>query len=60
MKKSKIKQAVRQAVQKHYGDAGFTATADRMMKSLFSSIDKLYNSKIKKHGKEEERENKKV
>ena len=49
MKKSKIKQVIKKTVQKQYGEAGFTATADRMMRSLFGSIDKLYASKKAKY-----------
>lgn len=45
MKKSKIKKIIRTTVVEVYGDAGYTATADKFLNLFNKRIDKLYNSK---------------
>ena len=47
MKKSKIKFIIKKAVQKHYGDAGFTATAGKLLKEITDELNKLYDKKHK-------------
>lgn len=42
-KKKKVKIAIKKAVMKHYNDAGFTATADKMLKTFYNEIEKIYN-----------------
>lgn len=48
MKKSKLKFAVKKAVVKHYAYlGGYTNTAERVLKEIYSEIDKEYNKKHK-------------
>lgn len=45
MKKSKIKFIIRKCVVETYGKAGYTTTADSLLKLFNGKIDKLYKSK---------------
>ncbi len=41
MKKSKLILAVKKVIKKHYGDAGFTNTADVLLKDILKAINRL-------------------
>ena len=45
MKKSKVKKVIRDMIVKHYGEAGYTATADRFLRESNKLLDKLFNQK---------------
>jgi hypothetical protein len=43
MKKSKLKLVIRNAIKRHYGDKGLTATADKLRGEIMMAVDKEYN-----------------
>lgn len=45
MKKSKIKKIIRDSIIEAYGEAGYTATADKFLNLFNKRINKLFNQK---------------
>ncbi len=45
MKKTKVKKIIRDMIVKHYGEAGYTATADKFLRYANKRLDKLFNQK---------------